>query len=462
MACETLHDPSHLPGEIVDAIVDHLPDEDKATLRSCSLVCSGWLPSSRRRLFATFLSDAGDFALTDLIDFISSAPDVCCHIRRFILRGYSGISLKDLVVLLSALPDVRVVELQRLGISRPLPSDPVLRSLFPELSALKISMRCSTDKDIDTLFRVLGLFTIVHTLRLEHTMGVEIIHLDADGLPVVSPIVGVPVPETLQVSKLSTHGMPPPLLSRLIRPSRMTHWGTLKSLELEEFPAKWDQLADVGDLLAEVGPRLRSLAIRPPCHLPLERHFGLPFQIPGAAAPWHPGMAGLNPAGTVDDATSAWAQLNLSKCTSLQVFTIPFYLGVVSPLTNVNSLFKINIDILTHLPNTVRSIRLLMVIMFPPRVPPPDWAQQVPEPDAASGGPLQELNWPLLDETLSDDRFKSLKVILNMSSLNAGRSEQDYQMLLGFVQMALHRLRRRGRLSFEHTRQQPWWAGCER
>ena len=70
---------------------------------------------------------------------------------------------------------------------------------------------------------------------------------------------------------------------------------TLKSLELEEFPAKWDQLADVGDLLAEVGPRLRSLAIRPPCHLPLDRHFGLPFQIPGAAAPWHPGMAGLNP-----------------------------------------------------------------------------------------------------------------------------------------------------------------------
>lgn len=142
------------------------------------------------------------------------------------------------------------------------------------------------------------------------------------------------------------------------------------------------------------------------------------------------------------------------------MFTIPFYLGVVSPLTNVNSLFKINIDILTHLPNTVRSIRLLMVIMFPPRVPPPDWAQQVPEPDAASGGPLQELNWPLLDETLSDDRFKSLKVILNMSSLNAGRSEQDYQMLLGFVQMALHRLRRRGRLSFEHTRQQPWWGEC--
>ena len=44
--------PPYLPGETTDTIIRAVPEWDKSTLCSCSLVCHAWLPASRIRLFA--------------------------------------------------------------------------------------------------------------------------------------------------------------------------------------------------------------------------------------------------------------------------------------------------------------------------------------------------------------------------------------------------------------------------
>ncbi|KAI8977715.1 hypothetical protein BD414DRAFT_495412 [Trametes punicea] len=85
-----------VPGEVADAIIDHLYN-DVATLRSCALVCSEWLFASRHHVCSTFKAIPEKFALTDLLHFLTSTPDVSVHIRRFIFSGYRGVSFRDIV-----------------------------------------------------------------------------------------------------------------------------------------------------------------------------------------------------------------------------------------------------------------------------------------------------------------------------------------------------------------------------
>ncbi|KAI0350813.1 hypothetical protein OH77DRAFT_1008220 [Trametes cingulata] len=375
-----------LPGEITDAIIDHLHDS-RDTLRSCALVCSSWLASSRHHLFAFFSAGPEKAALTDLLDFVTTKPDVTGHIRHFLLYGYQGLSLKDVVALIHALPNVRIVELDKVFVSYPMRYEPPLKASIKELSALRIAASNITDLDFNNLFRFLGLFTVVRTLRLEQSSSR---HFFAH--PDVEP-TKVDTPESLQVTALSTAFMPPSLIVQLVCPSRMAHWETLRILEIDQCIEQWTQVAHIGQLLSEIGPRLRTLSLKPSYRLQTGHNH--PAAQPVAL--WN------QPASNIDT-RSRWEPLNLSKCTNLDVFMVDLAFGDQSPMYDVHVLFKMNVDILSLLPKGVRCVKARIVPISPFQgtgIHPND-------PGATQGGPLQSLNWPVLDETLADTKGSSI------------------------------------------------------
>jgi len=79
--------PLHLPQELADHIIDHLHDNPQA-LRSCSLVCHAWLPTSRIHLFSkvTFRESPDGCPSNELCKrlytLLSSSPDIIPHIHE--------------------------------------------------------------------------------------------------------------------------------------------------------------------------------------------------------------------------------------------------------------------------------------------------------------------------------------------------------------------------------------------
>lgn len=262
------------PGEITDAIIDHLYN-DRVTLRNCARVCSAWLPASRHHLFEVFVARPEKCGLTDLLHFLTSTPDVGSHIRHFVLDGYRGISLKNVATLIHAVPNVRVVELENLFISFPRSRDADPAPAI-QLSALRIASSNVTEHDFHDLFRLLGLFTVVRTLRMEENSNRHFLTNENLG-----PHEGN-APQALQVTELSFACMPSTLIGQLIRPTRMAHWETLRGLELDECIERWEQVNEIGKLLAEIGPRLRRLALKPSHRLLPRNNFDIPAAIPAA------------------------------------------------------------------------------------------------------------------------------------------------------------------------------------
>ena len=82
---DPLHNPRffntmHLPPELLDEIINHLPD-DKIYLRNCSLVAKSWVYPSRRRLFNT-INFSGDADLKLWLGTISPTNvGVLQHVR---------------------------------------------------------------------------------------------------------------------------------------------------------------------------------------------------------------------------------------------------------------------------------------------------------------------------------------------------------------------------------------------
>ncbi|KAI0367122.1 hypothetical protein BV20DRAFT_584549 [Pilatotrama ljubarskyi] len=424
-----------VPGEITDAIIDHLHDS-RETLLSCALVCSAWLPSSRHHLFGFLSSGPEKAALTDLLDFVTSTPHVASHVRHFLLYGYQGLSLKNIVTLIDALPNVRIVELDKVFLSYPLRYEPPLRASVKELSALRIAASNVTDLDFNNLFRLLGLFTVMRTLRLEQSSSRHFFaHPDFE-------IAKVDTPQSLQVAALSVAFMPPSLIVQLVCPSRMAHWETLRSLEIDQCIEQWTQVAHIGHLLSEIGPRLRTLALKPSYRLQMRQDYpgGLPGALVNQPAPAH------------IDTRSRWEPLNLSKCTNLDVFTLDLSYGDQSPMFDVHVLFKMNVDILSLLPKGVHCVKARIVPISPFQgtgIHPND-------PGATLGGPLHSLNWPVLDETLSDVKFEHSRIVLDMTEMKPQYTEQQFHAITAFLTGSLHRVRRRRRLEFE-VRPRTWW-----
>jgi len=67
-----LYNQSAVPVEILESVLDYFDDDNKGSLRACTLVCKFWLTSARRRLFRRLSSagqngmDAGKFLLDRL------------------------------------------------------------------------------------------------------------------------------------------------------------------------------------------------------------------------------------------------------------------------------------------------------------------------------------------------------------------------------------------------------------
>lgn len=87
-----------LPQELIDTIIENLGEW---ALRSCSLVCSSWLLSIRRRLFRRIVlvppHNSGPRPLLygqRLHNLLLKSPHIATYIRE--LELYEGQSIKDL------------------------------------------------------------------------------------------------------------------------------------------------------------------------------------------------------------------------------------------------------------------------------------------------------------------------------------------------------------------------------
>lgn len=80
-------EPLYIPQELADHIIDHLHD-CPAALRSCSLVCHAWLPTSRLHLFykVTFRASPDGCPSNELCkrlyNLLSSSPDIIPNIHE--------------------------------------------------------------------------------------------------------------------------------------------------------------------------------------------------------------------------------------------------------------------------------------------------------------------------------------------------------------------------------------------
>ncbi|KAI0643472.1 hypothetical protein C8Q79DRAFT_1024570 [Trametes meyenii] len=431
------------PGEIADNIIDHLHD-DYSALQQCALVCSDWLPSSRHHLFGSFSSGPRKHALTDLIDFLTSTPDVGAHVKRFSLYEYQGISLENICKMLHALPNVSVVELVCLLVPVPSRYDPPLTPLTKKLSALRVTTSGGPNTRLDqNLFPFLSLFTVVHSLRLETDLSPRFMSIDA-----VDPRA-MSIPNTLQVSELSTYNMHPRLIVELFRPFQVARWETLQSLELDRCIERWEQYAEVGNLLKVIGPRLRRLSLKQSSQLLAQNFFAGNANFGGG---WVP------PAESVHG-EHVWEALNLAKCTNLDVFAVDVrYTNAMMAgpgpdrRDDTHALFKLNIDLLRHIPANVRCVRVQIRPSLWYAVPPGG----VDNPDVTFGGPLHTIDWPTFDETLSDSRFTNLRVVLDVSVLKQKLSTAGFHSILAYLTGSLHRIRRRGTLAFEMNTWSHW------
>lgn len=80
-------EPLHIPQELADHIIDHLHDSP-AALRSCSLVCHAWLPTSRLHLFFKVAFRASPDGCPSnelckrLYNLLSASPDIIPNIHE--------------------------------------------------------------------------------------------------------------------------------------------------------------------------------------------------------------------------------------------------------------------------------------------------------------------------------------------------------------------------------------------
>ena len=77
----------NLPFELVDEIIDHLPEDDKQSLRNCSLVAKSWIDPSQRRLFHRV--DIARSNLQSWLDNISPSNAILLgHVRYLWFEEY--------------------------------------------------------------------------------------------------------------------------------------------------------------------------------------------------------------------------------------------------------------------------------------------------------------------------------------------------------------------------------------
>ncbi|KAI0704697.1 hypothetical protein C8Q76DRAFT_752496 [Earliella scabrosa] len=413
---------SKLAVEITDLIIDHLHDNVGA-LKSCALVHSSWTPATRLHLFASLSISQRRCALSDFIAFITSADGVVTHIKRLSLSGYVGMGLNDLSSILRRLPSLRILTLTHVYISNPLSYDGPHPPAIPELSTLQI-----TDVVYDNgenLLRLLGLFRHVGTVRL----GVSDRHntsprrAGGGGGPMRPPIVlAVPFPSHLRVDNLAISSLSRNNVMWLFHPSSFPQWGSLESLSIERGCCTWEEVEVLGDLLAAIGSKLRRLDVRPSDRLlsPPQGHLGLG---PGLGPAAHHFLNGTPPPMDIGSTVEAWRALNLSHCTSLDVFSTG--LGHIDAFSlkdhTRGGLFKTCVDLLAHLPSAVREVRFSVPV--PPLESHPN----------ARGDQIMSFAyyaWAALQKALCDPRFKGTTLVVELSTFSTADDDPELKELI--------------------------------
>ena len=81
----------HLPTELIDKILSHIPSDDKESLRSCSLVAKSWLDSCQRCLFET-VHISPDTSQLWLDNISPMNTELLRHVRelKYAIRGKRG------------------------------------------------------------------------------------------------------------------------------------------------------------------------------------------------------------------------------------------------------------------------------------------------------------------------------------------------------------------------------------
>ncbi|PIL26348.1 hypothetical protein GSI_12104 [Ganoderma sinense ZZ0214-1] len=160
----TKFSPAGIPGELIDAVLDHL-DNDRVSLRACTLVSSSWRSFARCHLLRTVVCrpNAARLSPRHLASFLSSTPDVVPHIHSLKIIGSKTaseieVAVEDVLPLLSAFPNLKSLSFERVPLfTRARPNDPPIEAApLPGSEPLTISL-CAIDytDSTESFFRVL-------------------------------------------------------------------------------------------------------------------------------------------------------------------------------------------------------------------------------------------------------------------------------------------------------------------
>jgi len=103
------------PVELTDMIIDFL-HQDKASLAACTLVCVGWLNSSRYHLFASLVLDTHKIQKDEkeLLEFLQSPSNLGYFVHEFRITGRyrrTNLSMATLVLFTQRMPNLRILKL---------------------------------------------------------------------------------------------------------------------------------------------------------------------------------------------------------------------------------------------------------------------------------------------------------------------------------------------------------------
>lgn len=244
-----------IPTEITEAVLDNL-DDDQSSLKSCALVCSTWLASTRPRLFHKCTITNKDRA-REAAAFFASSPEVAAHIRYLdINRGQNRdnwIDYADVESVLSALPSLRSLSISNISLDVPSGRNAEPLGPPPKLGALEeLSIKSSnlSTYQFEPLFRLLGLFTEIHRVQLVRTDRPLIDDEDDRFNSIEDP------PAHIKIVHLSALDIPRIVALKLLMLTESA--SSLQTLWYDDRLLDWNVSDDLGALFAAIGPR-RSL-----------------------------------------------------------------------------------------------------------------------------------------------------------------------------------------------------------
>ena len=177
---------SAVPQELADMIIDHLHD-DKKTLKMCSLVCKGWVPSSSFHLFSKFTwppcGEDGSYFRSNarmriytLSDLSSNSYKRLHGSIRWLQLGvpcagspeYRGFSPQDLFKVVASLPRLYGLILDHCGF-RHEPLFPPSTSDISGVRKLRLRYNCSLPRaKLENLWNVIANFCSISSIDISY------------------------------------------------------------------------------------------------------------------------------------------------------------------------------------------------------------------------------------------------------------------------------------------------------